>query len=530
MVLTGSAGYQSNHARKSKYASLQGSCCFLITVVKVVPIMDLHTPDTPVEVSELRSTQAPALCVDLDGTLLNGNLLWECFLSLLKTQPAVLLLSPFWLLAGKARLKRELARRAKLNVAALPYRPEILQFLRQERRAGRRVVLVTAADGELAQQVGDYAGVFDQVFGSSGGLNLKGSAKAAFLRERFGEGHFEYVGNSRADLKVWRLASAGYVVSDQELGKKAAAVTKVRRVFEVKNPPLRTWVRALRGHHWSKNLLLFLPLALAHRSSVHDVALTVMGFLLFGMCASGLYVLNDLLDLHSDRGHPWKNKRPFAAGEISISQGLLISLVLLVGSLSEAFLLAPGFGLVLAGYAVLTMWYSLHLKRVVLLDAFVLSSFYCIRIFAGAVITWVPLSHWFLTFSMFLFLSLAMAKRYSELVHANGLIERGESGRGYLGRDKEVLMALGIASSFAAVVVFTLYVHSPEVLALYQAPQPLLLLAPILLYWLSRVWLQAHRGELHDDPITLALRDPASRMVGAACLLVIALSLFHVGS
>jgi 4-hydroxybenzoate polyprenyltransferase len=247
------------------------------------------------------------------------------------------------------------------------------------------------------------------------------------------------------------------------------------------------------------------------------------------MCASGLYVLNDLLDLHSDRGHPWKRNRPFAAGEISIGEGLLIAFVLVVGSLGEGFLLDVGFGLALAGYAVLTMWYSLHLKKIVLLDAFVLSSFYCIRIFAGALITWVPLSHWFLAFSLFFFLSLAMAKRYSELVHAEGLVERGESGRGYLGRDREVLMGFGIASSFSAIVVFSLYVHSPEVLALYRSPEPLLLLAPIILYWLSRVWLKAHRGELHDDPITLALRDPASRGVAIACLVVIALSMLRIG-
>lgn len=491
--------------------------------------MDLHTADPSARVSNLHITQAPTLCVDLDGTLLNGNLLWECFLSLLKTQPATLLLIPFWLLSGRARLKQELARRARIDVAALPYREDVVRFLEEERRAGRRVVLVTAADQELAQRVADYSGIFDQVFGSSAAQNLKGAVKAAFLRERFGEGHFEYVGNSRADLKVWRVARAAYVVSDDGLGQRAAGVTEVRRLFEVKNPPLRTWVRALRGHHWSKNLLLFLPLALAHRLTFHDVGLTVLGFLLFGMCASGLYVVNDLLDLHSDRGHPWKRKRPFAAGEISVGEGLLISFVLLAGSLSEAFLLAPSFGIALVGYAILTMWYSLHLKRVVLLDAFVLSSFYCIRIFAGALITCVPLSHWFLTFSLFLFLSLAMAKRYSELVHAEGLIERGQSGRGYLGRDKELLMALGVASSFSAVVVFSLYVHSPEVLALYRSPEPLLLLAPILLYWLSRVWLQAHRGELHDDPITLALHDPASRLVAAACLLVIGLSMLRVG-
>jgi 4-hydroxybenzoate polyprenyltransferase len=434
-----------------------------------------------------------------------------------------------WLLSGRANLKYQLAKRAKINVAALPYRAEVMSFLEAERGAGRRLVLVTAADRDLARQVADYTGLFDQVLGSDRQRNLKGAAKAAVLRQAFGEDKFEYVGDSRADLKVWKLAHAAYVVSDEQLGRRAADVTHVRQVFAVKRPALATWVRALRGHHWSKNLLLFLPLALAHRFSLHALALTAVGFVLFGMCASGLYVLNDLLDLHSDRGHPWKRNRPFAAGEISIGEGLLIAFVLVVGSLGEGFLLDVGFGLALAGYAVLTMWYSLHLKKIVLLDAFVLSSFYCIRIFAGALITWVPLSHWFLAFSLFFFLSLAMAKRYSELVHAEGLVERGESGRGYLGRDREVLMGFGIASSFSAIVVFSLYVHSPEVLALYRSPEPLLLLAPIILYWLSRVWLKAHRGELHDDPITLALRDPASRGVAIACLVVIALSMLRIG-
>jgi len=231
------------------------------------------------------------------------------------------------------------------------------------------------------------------------------------------------------------------------------------------------------------------------------------------------------LDLHSDRDHPWKRKRPFAAGEISISGGIFTAVGLLALVIPCCFLLNRSFGSVLLGYAVLTMWYSLHLKKIVLLDAFVLASFYCIRIFAGALITSVPLSHWFLVFCLFLFLSLAMAKRYSELVHASDLVESGQSGRSYLGADRHVLMNFGIASSFSAVVVFSLYVHSPEVLALYRAPEPLLLLSPIVLYWLSRVWLKAHRGELHDDPITLAMRDPASYAVAAAAMIVIAISM-----
>jgi 4-hydroxybenzoate polyprenyltransferase len=254
----------------------------------------------------------------------------------------------------------------------------------------------------------------------------------------------------------------------------------------------------------------------------------VAGFVLYGFCASGLYILNDLLDLHSDREHPWKKERPFAAGAISIPEGLAASATLLSSAIGLGLLLDLQFGLVLLGYAALTMWYSLHLKKIALLDVFVLSSFYSFRILAGAMISSTPLSQWFLAFSMFFFLSLAMAKRYSELVHANDLIASGNSGRGYRTDDRDVLLVLGVASSFSAVVILSLYVHSQDVRALYLSPEYLFLLCPIVLYWLSRTWLQAHRGELQEDPVTLAIRDRVSYGVALASLIVIAASMISI--
>jgi 4-hydroxybenzoate polyprenyltransferase len=258
------------------------------------------------------------------------------------------------------------------------------------------------------------------------------------------------------------------------------------------------------------------------------VLLTFAGFVVYGCCASGLYVLNDLLDLHSDREHPWKKARPFAAGELSIPSGLAVSLVLLAVSIGTGLALNLQFGLVLILYAALTMTYSLFLKKVALLDVFVLSSFYSFRIFAGALISATPLSQWFLAFSLFLFLSLAMAKRYSELLHASDLVKAGNSGRGYHTGDRELLLALGVGSSFSAVVIFSLYVHSPEVRLLYSSPEFLFLLCPIVLYWLSRNWLLAHRGELKEDPVTLAIRDPVSYAVALTSAAVVAASLIHV--
>ena len=471
----------------------------------------------------------PVLCVDLDGTLIKSDLLWECILLLLKTAPWSLFLIPYWLAKGRANLKRELAKRAGLEPTNLPYRSEVLDWLRQERASGRVVVLATAADRAIAEAVADHLGVFDEVCASDGVTNLKGKTKADFLGEMFQQQGFEYIGDSIADLPVWRSAQAGYVVGGVGLVQRATAVTQVRQIFPRSRASFSTWIQALRGHHWFKNVLLFLPLALAHRLNVSTLLATATGFVLFGICASGLYIVNDLLDLHSDRGHPWKHKRPFAAGEISIPEGLAIASIFLAGSLSAAFVLSPKFAITLCGYAALTTWYSISLKQIVLLDVFVLSSFYSVRLLAGALITAIPLSQWFLVFSLFFFLSLAMAKRYSELVHAEELVKSGQSGRGYLGNDREVLLVLGIASSFASVVILSLYVHSQEVGILYRRPEPLLLLCPIILYWLSRLWLKAHRGDLYEDPITLALRDPVSYAVGAASILAVAASVLGIG-
>ena len=416
---------------------------------------------------------SPVLCVDLDGTLIRSNVLWECVLILLKTHPITLLLLPIWLLSGRASLKRQLSLRVHLNPARLPYRPEVLALIQTEKAVGRRIALTTAADRKLAESVAAYLGFFDEVHASDGDVNLKGAHKAAFLEQHFAETGFDYVGDAAADVEVWQKARAAYVVGTEARAEQAAVVTTLKATILDPAPSwqtsCRTWISALRGHHWAKNLLLFLPLALSHNLAPAPALRTLAGFALYGLCASGLYILNDLLDLHSDREHPWKNKRPFAAGDISIPEGLLASALLLSTSVGLGFMLAARFGVALLGYSALTLMYSLYFKKIELLDVFVLSSFYSVRILAGASLSATPLSQWFLAFSMFFFLSLAMAKRYSELLHAADLVARGNSGRGYHTGDREVLLALGTGSSFAAVVIFSLYVHSPEVRLLYRS-------------------------------------------------------------
>jgi 4-hydroxybenzoate polyprenyltransferase len=460
------------------------------------------------------------LCTELSGILIRADLLWESILSLFKAQPLALCLVPVWFMQGMTRLQEELAKRVNIDAATLPYRGEVISFLIGQREKGRRIALVTSADASLAEKVAEYLGIFDSVYAARNGQNLKGEAKADLLRAEFGEGGYDYIGDSAADLPAWKSSRAALVVGNRGLVREARSVAQVETVFESRPATLRTWFRALRIHHWAKNTLLFLPLLLAHRFDQAAIADTMLGFLLFSFCASSVYIVNDLLDLHSDRAHPWKSKRPFASGEASIPGGLLLSGLLVISTIALGFLLKPQFGLVLLVYVFMTLWYSVSLKRMVLLDVFVLSGFYVIRLWAGAVAVPVPLSDWFLAFSLFFFLSLATAKRYSELVHAGALAGSGKSGRAYVEADRALLMPLGICSSFAAVIILALYEHSQELLLLYRRPQPLLLICPIILYWLSRVWLQAGRGRLDDDPLTLSIRDPVTYVVAAAILLV----------
>ena len=467
-----------------------------------------------------RNLEVP-LCVDLDGTLVKGDTLVECAVALARRNPLLLCLLPFWLLRGRAYLKYKLASAAAIAADRLPYRKEIVEFLRQERERGRKVVLVTAADQQVAQAVADHLGVFEETYGSDRQTNLKGAAKASHLVSLFGEKGFDYVGDSDADYAVWRQAKNAVVVGSQSMADRAAKCAPVAKHFPTSRPSLLTFLRSVRIHHWSKNALVFLPVILSHSAQGVKWKMASLGFLLFGTCASGLYVFNDLLDLHSDRTHPWKSHRPFASGELPLWLGALGSIALVMGTLAISFWLHPYFAAVLTGYAALTILYSWRIKRWVLADVFVLASFYGIRIVAGAVITATPLSQWFLAFCGFFFLSLAMAKRNSELLHAKEQVLNGDSGRAYTIEDRDLLTVFGVASAFCSVVILALYAHSPEVMALYGRPTTLLWLCPLILYWLSRMWLLAHRGTLNEDPVSFALRDRTSLVLGLAALLIL---------
>jgi len=461
-------------------------------------------------------TAGPALCVDLDGTLLNSDLLYESLLALLARNPLYLFLLPLWLLRGKAALKREIASRVELDPATLPYNPQVVQLL--ESTTQRPRVLCTASDQALAEAIAGHLGLFEQVLASDGRRNLSGTRKAEALVQAFGERGFDYMGNGRVDLAVWARAAGAWVVNaGTGLARATAARTTLHGHWPAP-PRARAWLKALRLHQWLKNLLVFLPLLMSHRFMEPAAVLhACIALLAFSLCASGVYLLNDLLDLAPDRAHTSKRNRPFAAGRLPLLHGLLAAPALAAAGLALSLACGPRFTAVLLMYYAVTLAYSLKIKRLVMIDVVTLAGLYTTRIIGGAVAIGSALSFWLLSFSMFIFLSLALLKRYTELqaVLASGRAQA--SGRGYQTEDLPLLQALGGAAGYIAVLVMALYINSPDSIALYRQPKLLWLICPVVLYWISRAWMIAHRGRMHDDPVVFAATDRVSQASVALC-------------
>ena len=458
------------------------------------------------------------LCVDLDGTLIRSDILLESLLVLIKKQPWMAFMIPFWLLRGRAFFKNEIAKRVDLNIQTLPYQAELVDFLRKEHAAGRSIVLATASHRKFADGIAQHLGVFTHVHATEDGNNLAGRAKRDLLIQRYGEKGYDYAGNSRADFPVWSRAREAIVVNPARgVLRGAANQCQISHTFEDQQPTLRTYTKALRVHQWLKNILVFIPMFLAHQISQPDLwANGLLAFISFSLCASSVYLLNDLLDLPADRHHPRKRLRPFASGDLSMIHGIVLIPILLLCAFTIAALWLPtAFLIVLGSYYLLTVSYSFWFKAVVLLDAILLAGLYTIRIIGGMAATDIPASFWLLAFSIFLFFSLALVKRYSELL---ALKQRGQlttHGRGYHVEDLVMLMGFGVASGFLAVLVSAFYIDSDKVRTLYHHPAFLWLVPAVLLYWISRIWLITHRGGMHDDPVVFAAKDKGSWVTAA---------------
>ena len=472
-------------------------------------------------------TPEPPLYADLDGTILSTDLLYESFLSAFKASPWIAVQCVGWVFQGRARLKEELAARSSIDVTTLPYRQSVLAFLREEHARGRRIVLTTASWITLAESVARHLGLFDQVLATSREENLKGEVKARRIAALSGEGPFDYVGDSAADLAVWRRARHAYVVEASEgLSGRIPPGVPVKRVFpsnEGGGAALGA-LRALRPHQWAKNVLLFVPLLAAHRIGEPAAVLSALSaFVAFCLFASSNYVLNDLLDLGADRAHPRKRLRPLASGQLPIPIGAALIVGCLAVGVAVAMTLPMPFQATLASYFVLTLAYSLGLKRAAVADVISLAMLYTLRIIAGTFAIGAGISFWLLAFAMFLFFSLALVKRYAELIALEEEIHTAP-GRGYAGHDAEVVLAIGSASAMVSVLVLAFYINGDAAKNLYDRPEVLWMLCPLGLYWVSRIWLLAARGQMHDDPVLFAVRDKASYAVAAIGAVVVVLA------
>jgi 4-hydroxybenzoate polyprenyltransferase/phosphoserine phosphatase len=473
----------------------------------------------------MHPTPDPApLCVDLDGTLTRTDTLWESFALFLREQPLQAWRVPLWLLRGRAALKQELAQRTLLDPATLPWNEDFLAWLEEQRKQGRSIRLATAADRSIAERIVTHLDLDRDFLASDGITNLKGEHKLSAIQQRFGK-VFDYAGDSSADLPVWQASRQAIVVNaSASTLREAQRIARVQHTFGKRG----TWldlIRLLRPHQWIKNLLIFVPLLTSHQLNAQGKLLSAISMLIaFSCCASAIYILNDLLDLPHDRVHPKKRRRPLASGAVPILSGLLCTPLLLGVALLAVW---PSLSslLVLAAYCAASISYSFFLKRINLLDVFTLAGLYTMRIAAGSVATMIPVSPWLLTFSIFIFLSLAFCKRASELLN---LVRREGNtitpGRGYQTTDLTLIQLFGVASGFASTLVLTLYFSSPIVGQLYREPAILWLLFPVFQYWIARVWVLTGRGEMNEDPIVFAFRDVPTYWMLLLCGIILGMA------
>jgi len=463
------------------------------------------------------------LFVDLDGTLIRSDMLLESILALVKQNCWYIFLLPLWLLRGKAYFKARIAALVDVAVDLLPYNEAFLEFLKTENRAGRELVLATATNTKFAVEISDYLGIFSSVICSDNEVNLSGKRKLNAIL-KLGHSEFSYAGNANIDLEILKHAASGVIVEpDRRFERNAPKVTIIERVFKGKKTTIKSFIKAIRIHQWVKNLLIFVPLILAHLwTSEKAIVDSVIGFFVFGLAASSVYLLNDMLDLDSDRNHPIKKRRPFASGQLSLVFGFRALVILLVLSLSITLLILPvNFLYVLVFYLFLTLAYSVKLKSYVLIDVITLAILYTVRVIAGVALIDVVPSFWLLAFSMFMFLSLALVKRCSELYTIKSIGREAVDGRDYNVADLMFLQTMGIASGFLSVLVIALFIDSSDVLLNYQRHQILWLICPAVLYWISRIWIKTTRGQMDDDPIVYSIRDKGSQIIAFLVALII---------
>jgi len=461
------------------------------------------------------------ICIDLDKTLVKTDLLQEAIVGLIKSNPINILLIFVWISKGLVHFKNQVFSKSNINFATLPYNQDLIAYIKQLKENGSKIYLVTASVQAIADGVGKELGIFDACYGTREDYNLKGSYKKAFLIENFGDKNYIYAGDSKADLKVWTNAAGAIVIGSKSFAEQVSKTTKVVENIKGAEFSFKKIVKAIRVYQWVKNVLLFLPLLLAHKIGDMDLLIkAITGFFAFSFISSSVYVFNDLLDLEADRIHPRKRFRPFASGDISAFRGLFIGTLLFILANLISFSLNWKFGLVVLIYFTTSSLYSIKLKQIPLLDIFIIAGLFTIRMFAGAQAVQVPLSSWLLMYALFLFLGLASIKRYNELLQNIKNNKSFIAGRGYQKEDVQLIQILGVSCGMMSILVYLLYVNSPQIALLYSNSKYLILNTPLLLIWVLRLWYLTNHGKMTDDPIVFTLKDKVSYLILGGVMLI----------
>lgn len=476
------------------------------------------------------TTALPALVVDLDGSLTRSDTLWETLWHLCLHAPLQALKALGSLPQGRAGLKSALAEAAlktspPWTPKTLPWNQEVVEFLRQEKKRGRHLVLATGAAQCLAEAVQKEMPLFDQILATHSKNNLKGPQKTLAIQKALQGKPFDYLGNENADLAVWAYAEKTLVAEDSRPLTTLQTLRKnkhIDKVFPLPTSRWRTLFKTLRLNQWAKNLLVFAPMIASHSyDNPQKWAMGAITFLAFSLCASGAYLLNDLIDLPHDRSHHTKKKRPLAQGTFPLPYGLLLAgtLPLLGGLLAWTYNLLP----YLLLYYTCTVAYSLFLKKIAILDITLLAGLYCLRTVSGGYATEDPVSLWMATFGGFLFLSLACLKRHSELLNLQKSAQQKTHGRDYHVEDIPLIQSIGVSAGCIAPLVLTLYLqnHTPEY---YNHPENLWASACLVFIWIMNLWRDSTRGALkEEDPLSYSLSNKKSLLI--LCLLASSLLL-----
>lgn len=470
-------------------------------------------------------THKKPICVDLDGTLVLTDTMWEAFFGALKNHPLLAFQMLWWLKQGRGYGKHKIAERASLIAESLPYNQELITWLEHQKESGRKLYLVTGSNEKFAKLIAKHVGIFEDVISSTHKRPMSGRDKAAALIERFGKRGFAYAGNAAVDIPVWQAASKVIVVNATPTVIRAAEQLGIITKIGQRRTSWYTILRAIRWHQWTKNILIFVPLLTAHQL-VNSAAVwsACFAFIAFSAIASVIYLMNDLVDLPADRQNPYKKYRPLASGQLPILTALWLGLLLGLTSLIIALFLPPLFLGIIVTYALVNIAYSLKLKRIIGIDVLVIASLYVLRIFAGSAASGVLTSPWLFAFAASVFLSLALVKRVSEINNLATVNKTKLSGRGYVQSHRQALMGIGILAGIASLAIFAFYVGSPVVQILYRTPVLLWLLVPLFGVWLARVWHITNSGNMHEDPTVFAAKDPISYATAIAAVMIVLLA------